>query len=328
MKLNKLATLLLTTILFSSFAQSTLQAQAGSSGQTAFQSAEEALRALTSAAKAEDSKRMIELFGKNSKEIFLTGDTISDIAFLRKLSRRFEERAELFSVNSLDHPNEQWYLVRFGIEGWNMRVPLVNTKKGWSFATEYTTESNRKIRISLNEVATVDTLRALVKAQRTYQAKDWNQDGVLEYAQKFISSPNTKDGLYWPDLPGQATSPIDGLVARAMLDGYKTSKDNHPTYSGYVYKILTEQGAKTRGGKKSYLQDKSLVNGFAILAYPVEWRSSGNSCFVVGTDAQVWQKDFGSRTSTIAKKITSMDLDSLWLRVDPNLGGENSRSNW
>jgi hypothetical protein len=297
-------------------------------GQVVFSTAEEALAELKAAIKSANSARLIEIFGKTSRNVFLTGDAVSDNAALKRFSQRFEQRAELFPVNSADFPNEQWYLIRYGIEAWNMRVPLINRGEGWTFASEYAGAPGLKIRRSLNEIAAVDTLRALVKAQNQYKSRDRNGDGVPEFAQKFISSPGKQDGLYWPENEGSSPSPLDGLVARAIEDGYKASGQDTQTYGGYVYRMLSAQGGQTRGGKKNYLKDGRLVNGFAIIAYPVKWNVSGDATFLVGQDGQVWKKDLLRQTESLAPAMKSMDMDSSWLRVDPNLGGENSRSNW
>jgi hypothetical protein len=324
---NALCVLILVALL-QCFVASAAAAETGRSGQTVFATAEEALQELKSAAKAEDVSRMTKLFGRQSEEIFSTGDPVGDAYTLRRLSLRFDQRCELFPVTSDDFKQEQWYLVRYAIEGWNLRVPLVNRGKGWSFATEYATDATLKVRRSLNEVATVDTLRALVQAQREYKSRDRNGDGVAEYAKAIISSAGKHDGLYWPADGSASPSPIDGLVARAIESGYQSRDKSAPTYYGYTYRILTAQGGKTRGGKQSYLKDGRLVNGFAILAHPVEWNSSGDFTFLVGSDAQVWKRDFGTRTKSLTSAITSMDLDQNWLRVDPMLGGKNSRQNW
>jgi hypothetical protein len=320
--------LLLLSFLFLQVSAQPLHAESGRSGQVLFDTAEDALAGLKAALKAEDSARLTEIYGKRSKDIFFTGDPVGDAVALRNLSRKFDQRAELLAVTSDEYSKEQWYLIRYGIEGWDMHVPLVNRGKGWEFATEYATDADLKVRKSLNEVATVDTLRALTKAQKEYKAMDTDDDGVYEYAHKFISSPGKQDGLYWPATDGNDKSPIGGLVARALQDGYKPGKNETPTYYGYIYKMLYAQGGKTRGGKKSYLKNSRLTEGFAILAYPVKWNSSGRSTFVVGADGNVWKRDFDSRTGSIAPDIESMNLDQYWYRVDPVLGGKNSRSNW
>lgn len=306
----------------------TVHAETGRSGQVVFATAEDAVEALKSAVQAVDTGRLTEIFGEKSELIFSTGDPVNDAHTIRKLSQRFDQRCELLPVISDDFKDEQWYLIRYAVEGWNFRVPLVNRGKGWSFATEYATDNTLRIRRSVNEVATVDTLRALVHAQRKYKSKDRNGDGIPEFATRFISTTGNFDGLYWPAADGVEVSPIDGIVAKAIESGYRATGKSTATYYGYTYKILTAQGGKTRGGKRSFLRDGKLVDGFAILAYPVQWNASGDSTFLVGADAQVWKRDFGPRTTTIASAITSMDLDQNWLRVDPNLGGKNSRQNW
>jgi hypothetical protein len=282
---------------------------------------------MRAALKREDGARMVEIFGRQSAKIFITGDPIDDAIALRTLSQKFDQRAELFPVISEEYKNEQWYLIRYATEGWNMHVPLVNRGKGWSFATEYATQADLRARKSLNEVAVVDTLLALVKAQEEYRSRDHDGDGVYEYAQHFISTRGTRDGLYWSVREGEPSSPLGGIVARAIQDGYRLAGKNTP-YGGYLYRILTKQGGKTRGGARTFLVDGKLTDNFVIFAYPIEWGASGDASFLVAKDGQVWKRDFGPRTDRIAPDIDSMNLDYQWVRAVPHLGGKNSRSNW
>ena len=303
-------------------------ADKGMSGQKLFETPEQALEALKKALAEQDQEALVNMFGKPSETFFFTGHEASDKAALKRASNRFKQRAELLPVHSADHPNEQWYRVRYGKEAWNMRTPLVNRGKGWSFATEYATKAQMRFRRAMNEVVTVDTLMALAKAQSKYKSVDWNKDGVREYAQRFTSSPGKKDGLYWPAQEGEVASPLDAIVARAILDGYEKSGSDEPTYEGYIYRILTEQGKHARGGARSYLKDGKLTEGFAVLAYPVKWQASGDLTFMIRPDGNAVKKDLGFRTKSIASKIDSYNPDRTWIKVDPNLGGDLSRMNW
>src|SRR5207302_573182 len=103
-------------------------------------------------------------------------------------------------------------------------------------------------RIGKNELTTLPVMRAYVDAQREYASSDHDGDGVLEYAQRLVSSPGKEDGLYWPpDLNGQL-SPLGPLVAFAQAEGYspelrdeKIEVERGP-YHGYYFKILKSQG--------------------------------------------------------------------------------------
>jgi hypothetical protein len=55
-----------------------------------------------------------------------------------------------------------------------------------------------------------------------------------------------------------------------------------------------------------------MTRGFAILAYPAEYRTSGVMTFIVSQDGQIFQKDLGTGTVNEAKAITNFDPDESW----------------
>ncbi|KAB2914621.1 MAG: GNAT family N-acetyltransferase, partial [Dechloromonas sp.] len=78
--------------------------------------------------------------------------------------------------------------------------------------------------------------------------RDRDRDGVMAYAQKFLSSPGRKDGLYWPTAAGEPPSPLGPLVGAARAQGYAKGdaaskrSEGGSAFHGYRYKILTRQG--------------------------------------------------------------------------------------
>ena len=135
-----------------------------------------------------------------------------------------------------------------------------------------------------------------------------------EYAQKLLSDEGQQDGLYWKAAEGQPQSPIGPLVAQAVAEGYTPTHDGAPStpYRGYLYHILTRQGASAKGGTKSYIADGKMTGGFVFVAYPAEYRSSGVMTFIVGTDGVVYHKDLGKNTAVLAKAMKVYNPDSSW----------------
>lgn len=299
-------------------------------GQVQFATPEKALEELKTALRKQDSSRLVEIFGRPAQDFFQTGDPVSDKITLARISKKFEERAVLVALVTKAYAHEQWFQVRYGVEAWPLRIPLASRGEGYFFATDYATDMAMKLRRSLNEITTVDTLRALVQAQLKYYQTDHDGDGIKEYALKLISDPGKHDGLYWPSAEGEDPSPLDGIVANAIKLGYgdKSNKGNDPTYEGYRYRIIAGQTQKTLGGAMSYLVDGQLTRGFAILAYPVKWRSSGDMTFVIRHDNLIWQKDLGFRTTQIATDIEEINIDSTWTKPNPMVADLKSRINW
>ena len=161
----------------------------------------------------------------------------------------------------------------------------------------------------------IEAVRAYVDAQREYARSDRDGDGVLEYAQNFLSTPGQKDGLYWsPELDGEL-SPLGPLVATAQSEGYMTSdrkKSGPRPFHGYCFKILTRQGKHAPGGKYNYIINGNMIGGFALVAWPVDYGNSGVMTFIINQQGQVYQKDLGRNTASIAKKMDSYDPDPTW----------------
>ena len=131
------------------------------------------------------------------------------------------------------------------------------------------------------------------------------------YAQRLMSSEGKKDGLFWTAAEGQAESPMGPLVAAAAEEGYR--KDTGDSYHGYRYRLLTAQGDAAPGGKRSYLKEGVLSEGFGLVAYPAEYGVSGIMTFIVNQQGIVFQKDLGEDTAKLAAEIDAYDPGAGWM---------------
>ena len=77
---------------------------------------------------------------------------------------------------------------------------------------------------------------------------------------------------------------------------------------------ITPLFLKSRQSKKDSLSGR-MVGGFALIAWPAVFESSGIMTFIVGPDGEVCQKDLGPETARIAAKMTTFDPDLTWSRV-------------
>ncbi len=265
-----------------------------------------ALEAFVAAAKSGDADRMVAVLGPKSRPIVSSGDPVADRQALQVFLAAVEERV------FYQHHGEQKVIVNVGFQNWPMPVPLVRTGKSWSFDSAAGLEEMLNRRIGRNELAAMETMMALVEAQLDYYGQDFDQDEVVEYAARIVSSEGQQDGLYWPVAQGQETSPLGPLVARAQQEGY--SSQGAP-YHGYYYRILTGQGPEARGGAYSYLANGHMVGGFAVVAWPAEYGNSGLTTFLVNTNGLIWQKDLGPQTDTLCRAMTTYNPDKTWTQV-------------
>jgi hypothetical protein len=272
-----------------------------------FSSPEDAAHAMVDALRKDDRATLITIFGSGSRGLLTSGDPVADKNFVQNFLRDYDQMHR-FSRG----PDGRLFLV-VGAENWPMPIPLLKNTAGWYFDTPYGKQELLFRRIGENEHNTIATLNAIVAGQREYFDQNHGKGATGEYAQKILSDQGTTDGLYWNTAAGEPESPIGPLVARASEEGYRASSQGKPIpVYGYYFKILTRQGKHAPGGGKDYVVDGQMRNGFAVLAYPAIYRSSGVMTFLVDTDANVLQKDLGPGTDELAKAIDSYDPDRSW----------------
>lgn len=277
--------------------------------QKSFSSAEEAVEAAVTAARNNNEKDMLAIFGAQAKELLFSSDAVAD-------KQRREEFLAAYAESHRLVAEGQDTILLVGKQDWPFPIPLVKRGNAWVFDTAKGKEEILNRRIGENELYTIKTLLAVVDAQREYAMKDRDQNGLLEYAQKFVSDPGKKDGLYWEVKPGEPPSPLGPIMARARSEGYKGQASiTAPPYHGYYYRILTAQGKDAPGGAYSYLVNGKMIGGFAVVAYPTEYGNSGVMTFVVNHDGNVFQKNLGKNTVATGKSMKEYNVDSTWSEV-------------
>ena len=269
-------------------------------GQKTFSSAEEASKALFTAAQNNDEKAMLDLLGPDGKHIVSSGDEAEDAESRATFVRRYQEMHRL-----VKEPDGMTTLY-IGARNWPTPIPLVDKANVWYFDTEAGKKEILYRRVGRNEMSAIRVCQELVAAEKEYRAAEHNQ-----YAEKIVSDEGRHNGLYWKTADGQPQSPVGPLVATAVAEG-----NGSPTpYRGYYYHILTSQGKSSPGGAKSYIVNGKMTAGFAFVAYPAEYRSSGVMTFVVSQDGVVYQKDLGKSTEVLAKAMKEYNRDSGWKKA-------------
>ena len=283
-----------------------LSGTVNATGQPCFPSPEEAAQALIEAAEADNSDAVLLLLGPQGDAI-RSSDPVAD-ALERK---GFVEAAR--QATSIHPDGDDYATISVGEDDWPFPVPLIKEPDGWRFDTEGGIEELLDRRIGRNELHTIETARAFVTAQREYASQDRNGDGLPEFAQELMSTEGERNGLYWPTTGDEPESPMDQLVAEAIDEGYQPGRKEVPTpYHGYYYRALTAQGESAPEGAKSYIVDGRMTEGFALLAYPADYGSSGIMSFLVNQSGTLYQKDLGEQTGSLAAAITAHDPDQGW----------------
>jgi hypothetical protein len=286
---------------------------AAAAQQKTFSSAEEAVKAAVAAAKSDNDKELLAIFGPSAKELIFSGDPVADKQRRARFIAAYDEK------NGLVSEGDSRILI-VGKQDWPFPIPLVKKGQSWVFDTEKGRQEILNRRIGENELFTIQACLAVVDAQREYAIKihDNDKSGLLEYAQKFISDPGKRNGLYWEAKAGEPESPLGPIMTQATGEGYKLKPSATPVpYHGYYYRILTVQGKDAPGGAYSYLVKGKMIGGFAVVAYPAEYGNSGVMTFIVNHDGKVFQKNLGKNTATVAKSMKEYNPDKTWSAVKP-----------
>ncbi len=278
-------------------------------GQKTFSSAEAASNALVTAAESKDEKALLEILGPEGKQIVSSGDDVEDAESRANFAKRYREMHRL--VKEPDGTT----ILYIGAHNWPTPIPLMNKGNSWYFDTEAGKKEILYRRVGRNELSAIRVCQELVAAQKEYSAQ---HNG--EYAQKIFSDEGQHNGLYWKAANGEPQSPIGPLVASAVAEGYAKSQSGAPTpYRGYYFHIIERQGKGAPGGAKSYTVNGKMSNGFAFVAYPAEYRSSGVMTFIVNQDGVVYEKDLGKKTEVLAKDLKEYDPNSSWQKSEEQL---------
>jgi len=278
-------------------------------GQQTFSSTEDAGRALFNAMKAPDDHALLAVFGAAGNDIVSSGDPIEDLDARTNFAAKYEEMHRFVT-----EPNGNVTLV-VGAENWPMPIPLVYKSGAWYFDTLAGRDEILFRRIGKNELYAIQACSDLVDAQKKYY------DGApysyaKQYAQKLVSDEGKHNGLYWQETGDQFNSPIDPLIAYARQNRPADQVGQHVPFNGYFFRVLTGQGPHATGGARNYVVNGKMTGGFAFVAYPAEYRSSGVMTFIVDKSGVIYEKDLGPNTTQLAQTMTVFDPDSSWHKAE------------
>jgi hypothetical protein len=284
-------------------------AMAQQPGQRTFASPDDAIHAFFAAMQTADDQAPLAILGPDAKDVLSSGDPTEDANARSGFIVKYQEMHRL-----VKEPEGNVTLV-IGAENWPFPIPLVNKNDRWYFDTDAGKDEIVFRRIGKNELSAIDACTQLVDAEKQYFARP-PAGFPKQFAQNLVSDEGRHNGLYWHGASDAFYSPIDPLIANAQGDAKDQPGAAPVPFNGYYFRVLTGQGPHAQGGAKSYVVNGQMTGGFAFIAYPAEYRSSGVMTFIVDQSGAIFEKDLGPDTTKVAGAMTTYDPDSTWHKVD------------
>jgi Protein of unknown function (DUF2950) len=280
-------------------------------GQTtkarAFATPQEAANALIDAAEKFDEIALTEILGPDSYDIIHTGEPARD----REVAKEFAALARV-KTHVSQPKNLRRAFLSIGEDDFPFPVPIVKVGSAWSFDSRAGRQEILVRRIGSNEINAIEICRGFVEAQHDYALRKRGSSGVNQYAQRIISTPGAQDGLAWRNADDTWDGPIGEKVAAAIARGYTTRTE---PFHGYFFKVLKGQGPAAPLGQLDFVVKGAMIGGFALVAFPAQYRLTGVQTFMVSHDGVVYQKDFGPNTLELAGQIERFNPDKTWSPV-------------
>jgi hypothetical protein len=277
--------------------------------QRTFATAEEASDALIAAAENFDENALNEILGPDSYDITHTGEPARD----REVAGEFASLARVKKSVSLDPKTRRRAFLSIGDDDWPFPVPIVKQGRKWAFDAKAGRQEIIFRRIGRNELDAIEICRGYVEAQHEYALVKREGYEVNQYAQRIISTPGKQDGLTWQNADGTWGGPVGEKFARALEKGYTSRTE---PFHGYYFRILKGQGPNAPLGEMDFVQKGVMIGGFALVAFPAQYRVTGVKTFMVSHDGVVYEKDFGPKTAEIAGAIERFNPDKTWSPVE------------
>jgi hypothetical protein len=275
--------------------------------QKTFASPADAGAAFLEAAKSGDQSALLAIFGPDSKDVLFTGDPVKDKDALQDFVAAYNQMHRWREIKVGGE------MLNIGADNFPYPIPLGKNSSGqWSFDTAAGKDEILARRIGKDELTAIAACGAVADAQQLYFSQTHDGDKVKQYAQRFVADEGKQNGLYWHVPEGQSPSPLGLIGDFAKAAGYTNAGDKPQPFDGYYFQILTKQGSNAKGGAKDYIINGKMTGGFAILAYPAEYRNSGIMTFIIDNDGIVYQTDLGEKTATIAAAMAEYNPTDGW----------------
>jgi Protein of unknown function (DUF2950) len=242
------------------------------SPQPAFSSAAEATQSLFRAVQSNNEHDIANVLG-GPTELTSSSDEGQDKIERELFVQKYQE------MHRLGLEPDGCVTLYIGAENWPFPIPLVKKDGVWRFDSDAGTKEIMFRRIGENELT------------------------AIAVCHEFIAA--AKHDLTAPDSANREDGPAARLVA---AEASESSGADPELYHGYYFRRLPTSPTSAPRQKAG----KTAMRGLVLIAYPVEYRSTGVMTFVVTDRGTVYEKDLGTNTLAIGTVMAAFHKDATW----------------
>jgi hypothetical protein len=279
--------------------------------QSGFATPEVATEALIEAAEGFNVDLLRTILGPDSEDLIASGDQVKDKAAMTRFAKLAKEKKIIELAK-----NKKQATLFIGPDEWPLPIPIVQRGSKWYFDTKQGRKEILERRIGANELDAIAICKGFVEAQKEYASEVHDDSGINQYAQRIISTPGKRDGLYWKNEDGTGDGPISETVAKALQEGYSTDQQKPTPFHGYYFKILKGRGPSAPEGEVDFVIHGLMIGGFALAATPAQYEVTGIKTFIVSYEGIVYQKDLGPDSLKVFSQMERYNPDKTWTRTD------------
>ncbi len=290
------------------YAASASKSDAGATAQPqqkAFDTPKQGVDSLIAAAEAFDVSALKEILGPDNTDLITSGDAVAD----KDNADAFVTRAKEKNSANIDPKNSNRTTVSVGDDDFPFPIPLVKRNGKWYFDAKAGREEILNRRIGANELDATEICRGFAEAQKEYAEEKHDDSKVNQYAQRIVSTPGKHDGLAWQNADGSWEGPVGEKIAKALE---QASSEQGQPYHGYYFKVLKGQGPAAPMGQMDFLIKDAMIGGFALVAAPAQYHTTGVNTFIVSHDGIVYEKDLGPDTLKLFQSMDRFNPDKSW----------------
>ena len=220
-------------------------------------------------------KALVTVLGPDGEDIVSSGDEVADAETRQKFVAAYDAKHQIAMEG------DDKAIMVIGQEDFPLPIPLLRKDGMWRFDTAAGRDRNSVPPHWQERAGRYSNLPCLRRcAERIRREGSDRRQRRTPMLNASSASPESRTGFIGRHRKARRKARLASSSLRQPGRGIGSARGRTP-YRGYYFKILTRQGPSAEGGKIDYVFHGRMIGGFALVAYPAEYRNSGVMTFIV-----------------------------------------------